>query len=203
MPCHHAERLGLALDVLPISMSLDGELLHRHLWGYKRDRSATTRVMMTRRLAALLAVFLANHRDCVGDFDSVTGVPSPARCAPDEIITRVRALLDAHVLALEATDAGTKADLRPDRFRVGRSVEGERVLLLDDTFTSGATLFSAAAALRQAGAVVVGPVVIGRHVQPSWPTSEALLGWLRGRRWDETRCCRCDGERASPDRLPY
>jgi len=55
------------------------------------------------------------------------------------------------------------------RFRAGR-VTGVRVLLLDDTWASGASAQSAAVALKQAGARAVAVVVIGRHV----PAAESL-----------------------------
>ena len=47
------------------------------------------------------------------------------------------------------------------RFGMTRDVRAERVLLLDDTFVSGASRFSASAALHAAGATLVGPVVTG------------------------------------------
>ena len=77
------------------------------------------------------------------------------------------------------------------------------MLVLDDTFTRGPTLFSALAALRAAGAFVVGPVVLGRHLNPGWGPSQALLSWLHDRTWDEARCCRCDGERQRPEEMPF
>ena len=158
---------------------------------------------MTRRLAALLAVHLAHHGSCLGGFDIVVGVPSEARCAPAEIIDLASALRPFHRPILSATGDGTKQDLRADRFRVTESVQGARVLLFDDTFTRGPTIFSAAAALQDAGAAIVGPLVLGRHIQPTWPASGALLAWLAERPWDVARCCRCGGERFDPDRLPY
>jgi hypothetical protein len=72
---------------------------------------------------------------------------------------------------------------------------------MDDTFTTGARLFSAVAALRQAGAVVVGPVVLGRHVALSWTPSREMLSWLGTRTWSETTCARCSGERQHADAL--
>lgn len=113
----------------------------------------------------------------------------------------IRPLLDQYVPTLNATGTGTKKDLATARFAVTRSVNGERILLLDDTFTSGATLFSAVAALRDAGAQVVGPVVLGRHVRPDWPPSRTMLSWLGSRTWDETRCARCDGEEHHPGQM--
>ena len=200
-PCLEAVRSVGAVDILPISMSVEGGLLHRHLRGYKDDRSPAVRNRMSVRLAALTAVFLEHHRECVGAFDSVVLVPSAARTAVESIVQRVRALRDEYRPALRVSALGSKHELRADRFTVTRDINGERVLIVDDTFTSGATLFSAVAALRDAGAAIAGPVVLGRHLHPSWEPSRAMLSWLRSRPWVEERCCRCDGERANPGQL--
>ncbi len=200
-PCKEAVQVLEAVEILPISMSIDGGLLHRHLRGYKDDRSEQARARMTLRLAGLLAVFLQNHVGCVGTYDSVVPVPSTTRTAVEAIIQRLPALRSQYLPTLEATGLAPKADLRGDRFRVNRDVEGKRVLVLDDTFTRGPSIFGAVAALREAGAVIVGPVVLGRHVQPSWGPSQKMLAWLQARPWDEARCCRCDGEYAQPGQL--
>lgn len=200
-PCLQALRTFGPLEVLPISMSVDSELLHRHLRGYKDDRSEPVRARMSTRLAALLAVFLGHHADCVRAYDSIALVPSPERTAMESVISRLPSLRERYVPALEATGAGAKSDLLASRFRVTRDVHTESVLLLDDTFTRGPSLFSAVGALRDAGAEVVGPVVLGRHVQPGWEPSRVMLSWLRSREWDDTRCARCNGERADPERL--
>jgi adenine/guanine phosphoribosyltransferase-like PRPP-binding protein len=49
------------------------------------------------------------------------------------------------------------------------------VLLVDDTWVSGGSAQSAAAALKLAGARRVALVVIGRHVDPADPRSAPLL----------------------------
>ena len=61
--------------------------------------------------------------------------------------------------------------LDPGRFRAGPGATGAEVLLLDDTWASGASAQSAAVALKQAGAEAVAAVVIGRHV-PSPPPGQ-------------------------------
>lgn len=201
IPCREAvQRLG-ADEILPISMSIDGELLHRHLRGYKDDRSGQVRARMSLRLAVLVAVFMRNHGECVGPFESVVSVPSSTRTAMEAILQRIPALRDEYRPALKVSGSGSKTDLRADRFNVTREVRGERILVLDNTFTRGPTLFSAVAALRDAGATTVGPVVLGRHLKPSWPPSRELLAWLASRTWDEKRCCRCWGERAHPGQM--
>jgi orotate phosphoribosyltransferase len=57
-------------------------------------------------------------------------------------------------------------------------VRGSRVLLLDDTYTSGAAVQSAASALQMAGAHVVAAVVVGRYVKPDFSDDTRAL-------WDE------------------
>ncbi len=58
---------------------------------------------------------------------------------------------------------GRARDLDPERFTAPR-LAGARVLLLDDTWTTGASVQSAAMALRGAGAGAVAAVVLGRHL---------------------------------------
>ena len=62
---------------------------------------------------------------------------------------------------------------------VGAAVAGADVLLIDDTWVSGASAQSAAAALKAAGARRVALVVIGRHVDPADPRSAEFLRTLR------------------------
>ncbi len=76
-PCLEASRVDGVVEMVPISMSVGGDLLHRHLRSYKDDRSGEVRDRMSGRLAALVAVFLSRHSGCIGDYDSVVPVPSP------------------------------------------------------------------------------------------------------------------------------
>jgi orotate phosphoribosyltransferase len=58
-------------------------------------------------------------------------------------------------------------ELDPGRFRAIQPLPGAAVLLLDDTWTTGASVQSAALALRAAGARHVAVVVLGRHLNPA------------------------------------
>jgi orotate phosphoribosyltransferase len=64
---------------------------------------------------------------------------------------------------------------------VGGAVAGADVLLVDDTWVSGASAQSAAAALKAAGARRVALVVIGRHVDPADPRSAEFVRALRAK----------------------
>jgi adenine/guanine phosphoribosyltransferase-like PRPP-binding protein len=71
-------------------------------------------------------------------------------------------------------------------------VSGRRVLLIDDTFTSGATFQSAAARLALDGATVVAGVVIGRVISTGdarYPERDEFWEERRLVRFSFDRCC--------------
>src|SRR6266704_4349101 len=78
-------------------------------------------------------------------------------------------------------------------FEVTTRLDGRRVLLVDDTFTSGAELQSAASALKLAGASIPAAVVIGRFIRPGFNEAAHSL-WQRAsdREFTFERCCLCD-----------
>jgi orotate phosphoribosyltransferase len=63
----------------------------------------------------------------------------------------------------------------PAKFEPLESLHGQAVLLIDDTWTTGASAQSAAAALRQAGSGPVAAVVIGRHLNRDWHENDSRL----------------------------
>lgn len=77
-----------------------------------------------------------------------------------------------------------------DRFTSTRRLAGEPVLLLDDTWTTGANAQSAAAALKRAGAGPVALVVIGRHLNRGWGENDRRLNRLSPP-FDWSRCVCC------------
>lgn len=151
---------------------------------------------MALHLAALLTVFVHFHAKCLGDWDIIVPVPSTSRVALMSVLDMTP--LRVQVVELLRPSNDFQSDGRvanPARFSVDGSARGTRVLLLDDTFTTGASLFSARAALNNAGAHVVQAVVLGRHIQPEkWPPAAELLSWLRPRPWIPEQCCICFGE---------
>ncbi|MCY4370277.1 MAG: hypothetical protein OXF41_12905 [bacterium] len=183
---------GQPVSVVPISLSIHGRLLHHHLRSYKDGPHSIVREKFTLRLAAILEVFLSFHLDgCLGGpVHRVATVPSEKRDAPWGIIKLLR--------RFAGQTNPLSYDRRRSRYVVTTELRNQRVLLVDDTFTTGRSIFDAYHTLTNAGAVAAGPVVLGRHIRPDWEPSKALLQRLEPTQWRPTECCRCAGELFNP-----
>ena len=86
----------------------------------------------------------------------------------------------------------------PQRFTATRGLDGERVLLIDDTWTTGAHAQTAAAALLDNGASTVAALVIGRFINPGFGDNAARLAAVpRTFSWET---CALHGRRDGPRR---
>lgn len=202
--CYSCARGQLWLAaVVPISYSIGGEQLHRALLGYKWLGGEVAR-RLTAELAAVLWRFLAAHERCVAaaagvsGFELVTAVPSgererdaghPLRRLVGELVgptqSRYRALLRRSALSVRPRE------VHPGKFEPLGRLRGDPVLLIDDTWTTGASARSAAAALESAGAGRVATVVIGRHINREWHENDRRLRTLQTP-FDWSRCAVCD-----------
>ena len=190
--------------VAPISYSVAHEQLHHALASYKRlDGDVARRLGI--QLAAVLWRFLEEHERCIASttgvesFPVVATVPSAHRDRDDQhplrwIVADVAGpTRGRHERLLQRSDA--RVDPRafdPDKYVATRALNGEPVLLIDDTWTTGANAQSSAAALRAAGAGPVAAVVIGRHVNRDWHGNDRHLRDLK-RPFSWSRCALCSG----------
>jgi hypothetical protein len=201
--CYSCARGELWLAaVVPISYSIGGEQLHRALMGYKR-LGGNVAMRLTAELAAVLWRFLAAHERCVATaagvaaFELVTTVPSgererdvahPLRRMVGELIgvtrPRYRPLLCRSSLVV------SPREIHSGKFEVLGALHGEPILLIDDTWTTGASARSAAAALKLGGSGPVAAVVIGRHINREWHDTDRRLRAL-GAPFDWSRCAVC------------
>jgi predicted amidophosphoribosyltransferase len=189
-------------NVVPISLYRTGDNLWHALRRYKDGRDPWLRRRLARRLGWLLSGFLRRHLACIAPGASpdwrITVVPPTRRRSQrhplERVVRRSLWLRRRYIRTLRtATPPGHNA--ASDRaFRVIRDVAGLELVLMDDTFTTGASVQSAVSALRLAGAEVVAVVVIGRVVNPDANPQEADL-WARARRtpWRLNKCCREGG----------
>jgi predicted amidophosphoribosyltransferase len=189
--------LGL---VVPVSLYVEGEQLHTVLRGYKDSPDAEARGRFLLQVAALLARFLRDHGDCIRraagrDWDTVTIVPSSAGRAGvhplEHAVLLARAQRPLYLTLLERTEVDVDhREAAEQAYRALPEADGRRVLLIDDTFTSGARVQSAASALAVAGADVVAAVVLGRFVRLDY-SDEARQLWQQQQAipFDFDVCC--------------
>jgi hypothetical protein len=202
--CYACAHGGRWLDaVVPISYSVGGEQLHHALVSYKRTLEPVA-TQFTVQLAAVLWRFLAAHEPCisralgVSTFPVVTTVPSndPTRDDEHPLHRVVGQLVKPTRERFRRLLARSTHPVRPHRFDVDRyeptgRLTADPVLLIDDTWTTGANAQSAAAALKRAGAGPVAAVVIGRHLNRRWGSNDRQLNGLP-KPFDWELCVRCN-----------
>ncbi|MFI6454006.1 hypothetical protein ACIBF6_20895 [Streptosporangium amethystogenes] len=129
-------------------------------------------------LLSLLLLFVGEHLDCVAQAAKVAGW-SHAAVVPStkgrQGVHPLRTILGGRLglpwaeLSANPDVSSEVREFRADWFRVsGADLGGARVLLLDDTWTTGSRIQSVSYALKLAGADRVAAVVLGRHVNPDW-----------------------------------
>jgi hypothetical protein len=204
-----ARRLGLALTpVLPLYLCPVPGPLYTVLMGYKESPVREARRIFAARLDGLLCGFLECHAGCLsaalgGRIDLVLPVPSTFRPGRSPL-AHLPGLSGGAWSATPASWGPTVLErtgapvghMRPDAgaFAVRGSersiVRGARVLMVDDTYVSGARSQSAAATLRLAGARSVLIVAVGRVLRPDRNGGHAaFLARCRDQAGEE-RCAR-------------
>jgi hypothetical protein len=201
--CYVCDHTDGPLDlVVPISYSVAHEQLHHALAAYKRHSGVGARRLRA-ELAAVIWRFLEAHEPCLSvateipAFELVTTVPSgdpdrdrhhPLRALVAETIGPTR---DRHepLLLRSATHVEPRA-FDPRKFSATKQLTGEHVLLIDDTWTTGSSAQSAAAALKHAGAGSVAALVIGRYLKRDWHENDRHLRRIP-KPFDWLRCAVC------------
>jgi hypothetical protein len=200
---------GLLADaVIPISYAVKGTPFAGDLWRYKSAREAGTSARSSSAgsppagsstagssLLALLLTFLDDHSDCIW---RRAAMPGPDRLAvvpsgvgrpgahPLLALASPALRLPLWPLAIRPGRQGRELDVY--RFQAGVGPPGCGVLLLDDTWVSGASAQSACAALKLAGAGRVALVVLGRHVNPADPRAARFTAGLVPGPYDPAAC---------------
>lgn len=191
-----------------VALAVKGEQLARELWVYKSAAPEAARRPLRFGLAAVLWRWLEVHESCVADeagvedFPIVCTVPSTTGRSNHPLDDIVANLIDPtsrryrNLLRSRPWTGGDRA-FSEDRFEVVEHSDGEPVLLIDDTYTTGSRVQSAAAALKEGGAGAVGVVCIGRHFNrrpqndvyreaaEDYYRKAKRLGWS----WDECSLC--------------
>ena len=169
----------LQLPLVPVRSVVEfsvGDRTHRSLRGYKDAPVDQARRHYTAQLSRMVDAYLDSRaRDLSawsdGGWEWVTTVPSssrPSGSPVDVLVSGSRHLGPDHRILLRR-GVGPTDHLAASRrgFELADGIDrerlrGRRVLVVDDTLVTGARAQSAAAALRLAGAEVVGVLTIGR-----------------------------------------
>lgn len=197
--CYQCARHGvlgpdlLADAVVPISYAVKGTAFAADLWRYKAWRAPGAAARTS--LLALLLSFLHDHGACVWRH---AGMPPPGRLAvvptgcgrpgPHPLLELSAPYLRLPVTRLAIRPGEQGRDPSPAMFTAERAGPGASVLLLDDTWVSGASAQSAAAALKRAGARRVAVVVLGRHIDPADRLGGPLAARLVPGPYDPASC---------------
>lgn len=201
-PCDQARRGlggGTADVVVPVSLAVKRGQFANELWRYKNTHGPQQDYFRM-GLAAVLWRFLAVHEACVAarchisGFDLVTIVPSTSgrdghplrRIVADMIGQTAPRYRDL----LTPTSCAAGLERQVSRGRYSATVpHGAAVLLVDDTWTTGNHVQSAATALKSAGASTVAAVVLGRHVNSEYnEQSSEYVRRARTRRFSWDHC---------------
>lgn len=172
--------------VVPVSLYVGLSQLHTVLRKYKDSPIDAIRNRCQAQVAALITRFLRDHSACIEEaggssWDLVTTIPSSqGRLGPhplEEAIAMSPALRSTFNRTLEPGQTQLRHLAASDGgFHVIADVNGRSILIIDDTFTSGARCQSAASALQLAGAHVVAVVPVGRFIRPEF-SDEASALW--------------------------
>jgi hypothetical protein len=181
-----SEARGLLADaVAPVGYAVRGGPLAADLRRYKSEHvAAAEAVAATARLRALLAAFIADRGPSVWAAAGMAAGPTAAAVVPSgqgrrgahPLAALVRSCVALPMVRLSVMPAEVHTrGVNPGWVRVDDPVAGGDVLVVDDTWVSGGSAQSVAAALKLAGARHVAVVVLGRHVNPANPASARFL----------------------------
>ncbi|MFE5768709.1 phosphoribosyltransferase family protein [Streptomyces sp. NPDC056485] len=177
---------------VPICYSLH-DAFEGVLWRAKNDDSAS---WLRIPLGALLWSFLNAHESCIegaygGPFDARIIMPSHSSTRGGashlgKVVDHIQDFSQCWDDSILVKNDASKAEARrgsvvKDLFTASSKVSGKRILILDDTFTTGGTLASAAQALKIAGARTVVGIGFGRQLSADWIDSKDLVAKLAER----------------------
>ena len=157
-------------------------------------------------MAALYFKWFEKHMDCInktGEEFLITRVPSSIEASDhlrkvwDEYpMLQTQFPLDCEAISRATTTKPKRGSIEPEHYAVSKNVRGRNIVLVDDIFTSGASMRSAAMKLKSEGARAVIGVALGRTLNDeSRYGNNLLIARLAARRkWSLDVCRLCIGK---------
>lgn len=174
------ESLGYQVSdlVVPVAIAVKGEQFYRFLYNYKRSGNPVDHW----KVSALIITFLRYHANCIGfsNIDYVCCVPSKTaggESVLEQVLsTKISWSKPSYLKLLEFVPGSYESRTpSPTMFRSSYRLDGLTVLLIEDTWVTGATPESAAFALKAAGAAKVITLVFGRCENRSFRRNAEIL----------------------------
>lgn len=173
--------------MVPITLYRRPSQLRDWLTYYKRGQGDEYRPEYRFNLATILGRFMLENQSelwaMTGGYSVACIVPSSSR---QDVQHPLRALVSessifgapvADLLRRGTAELGHRI-LSDQGFVPCRDVRGERILLVDDVYTTGSRAQSAASALQLAGGVVAAVLVVARRIDPEF-NETAKQVWMR------------------------
>ncbi|HME46546.1 amidophosphoribosyltransferase [Mycobacterium sp.] len=184
--CRQDRRIpGLADLVVPLTYAIGGTQSATLLWHYKDDPVRKVREQHTLILNWLLYLAISLHERCVA---AVVGSPVSLRMTipslsgrtglhPFSALAQWMKAISGSIVLAPAPGAICDRIVSGDKFAVepDAPLDGQHVLLLDDTWTTGSNAQSAALAVRRAGAAAVSVMVVGRWLSPNYGNTARFI----------------------------
>ncbi|WP_460697349.1 ComF family protein [Nocardia thraciensis] len=183
--------------VAPLIYGIAGRQTGAVLRQYKDNVDARARERYARTVLGVLYAGLALHERCL---EVVVGEPVSSRVTVPsskgrlgvhpftDIARRINAVSGPPMLSTVRRADDRHPDGERFRVRSPQAVRGRHVLVLDDTWTSGASAQSAAMALWTAGASAVSIMVVGRWLDPDRTGARAFIQSRLTADYDPYRC---------------
>jgi hypothetical protein len=193
----HADNYGVRLAdhifVLTYAQGYHPQRLHQSVHMMTQYKAPRPSALAQENVALLMLIATYLHGPCMqqaarSDWQTLTFVPSvrhPGISHPVVDVARhVVGMPESARMVLELGPGASDENriVRDDRFVVPPTdqgkVAGRHVLVIDDTWTSGAKLQSAAVTLKNAGAAKVTGICVARWCRHDWPEHAQLLNSL-------------------------
>ncbi|MGW0046139.1 phosphoribosyltransferase [Nocardia cyriacigeorgica] len=193
------KEMGWADIVVPLSYAINGQQSGTMMRHYKDNGSSAVRAQHSAVVRRLLYVGLAQHQECIENavgqvVHRRVAIPSSAGRSglhPFVAIAQgMRAVAGSPQLVPGGVAVGAR-DVTASRFAVipaGTRFDGEHVMVLDDTWTTGSRTQSAAVLLRQLGAVHISVVTVARWIDPNWKDNAKFIRDRLVADFDPKRC---------------
>jgi hypothetical protein len=189
---------GLADLVMPLTYGIAGAQSGFLLRAYKDNPDARVRQQQGLVINWLLYLAILVHEGCIGRRVglavarrlAVPSVRGRVGVHPFEVITRqMNATRESPRLAVSQVETGERV-VSVDKFALDPETDltGQHVLILDDTWTTGANAHSAVLAARRAGAAAVSLMVVGRWLRPEFSHNAQFIKTRLARDYDPWTC---------------